>query len=274
MVRYFLLLLFTVVFLACALLPLNSSSLRAMDPTGCEKDCSKCHTISKEEIKEILKKLKAPDAEIVKVQDSPLRGLWEISIINKGRPGLFYVDFSKGFVVSGSIIEVNSGRNKTAERLTRLQESRRVDFSKIPLNQALVMGDPVAPRKVAVFTDPDCPYCGKLHKEMEQVLQQRKDIVFYILLYPIYKNSYWKAKSIICKRSLKMLEDAFAKKTIPQPDCNTDEPDSNIRLAQEFGITGTPALVLPDGRVHPGWMPAKQLMDFIDGIPKPEAKPK
>lgn len=154
MVRYFLL-LFTVVFLVCAVLPLNSNFLRAMDPTGCEKDCRKCHTISNEEIKEILKNLKAPDAEIVKIQDSPLKGLWEISIINKGRPGLFYVAFSKAFVISGSIIELKTGKNKTAERLSKLQESRRVDFSRIPLNQALVMGDPVAPKKVAVFTDPD-----------------------------------------------------------------------------------------------------------------------
>jgi len=34
-------------------------------------------------------------------------------------------------------------------------ESRRVDFSKIPLGQALVMGDAASPQKVAVFTDPD-----------------------------------------------------------------------------------------------------------------------
>ena len=273
MVRTFLLLL-SAVFLACALLPLSPSPLKAFDQTGCEKDCLKCHTISNQEVREILKSLKAPDAEILKIQASPLKGLWEVSIINKGRPGLFYVDFSKSLVVSGSIVEVKTGKNKTAEQLTKLQESRRVDFSKIPLTQALVMGDPIAPKKVAVFTDPDCPYCVKLHKEMEQVLQQRKDIVFYILLYPIYKDSNWKAKSIICNRSLKMLEDAFAKKTIPKPDCNTNEVDSNIQLAQGFGITGTPALVLPDGRVHPGWMPAKQLMDFIDGIPKPESKAK
>jgi len=271
MVRYFLL-LFTAVFLACAILQLNLNPLEAMDQAGCETDCSKCHTLSNQEVKEILKKLNAPDAEITKVQDSPLRGLWEVSINNQGRPGLFYVDFSKAFVVSGSIIEVKSGKNKTAERITRLQESQRVDFSKIPLNQALVMGDPVSPKKVAVFTDPDCPYCAKLHKEMEQVLLQRKDIVFYILLYPIYKDSYWKAKSITCKKSLKMLEDAFDKKTIPKLDCDTNEIDSNIKLAQGFGITGTPALVLPDGRLHPGWMPAKQLMDFIDGIPKPDTK--
>ena len=154
MVRTFLLLL-AAVFLVCALLQLNPSPLKAFDQTGCEKDCLKCHTISNQEVKEILKSLKVPEAEIVKIQASPLKGLWEVSIMNQGRPGLFYVDFSKSLVVSGSIVEVKTGKNKTREQLAKLQESRRVDFSKIPLNQALIMGDPVAPKKVAVFTDPD-----------------------------------------------------------------------------------------------------------------------
>lgn len=268
-------LLFTVVFLACVLLQLNPSSLKAFDETGCEKDCMKCHTISKQEVKEILTNLKAPEAEILKIQASPLKGLWEVSIINKGRPGVFYIDFSKSLVVSGSIIEVKTRKNKTAERLTMLRESQRLDFSKIPLNQALVMGDPVAPKKVAVFTDPDCPYCSKLHQEMEKVVKESKDVVFYILLYPLnfHKDAYWKSKSIQCNRSLKMLEDAFAKKEIPKPECDTKEIDNNIQVAQSLGITGTPALVLPDGRMYPGWMPAKRLIDFINGVPKPEAKP-
>ena len=60
-----------------------------------------------------------------------------------------------------------------------------------------------------------------------------------------------------------MLEDAFAKKPIPQPDCDTKEIDSNIKLAEALGISGTPTLVLPDGRIHSGTMLAKQLTDFI-----------
>jgi len=262
-------LLFAAVFLACALLQLNPSSLKAFDETGCEKDCMKCHTISNQEVKEILRNLKAPDAEIVKIQLSPLKGLWEVSIINKGRPGVFYIDFSKALVVSGSIIEVKTRKNKTAERLTMLRESRRVDFSKIPLNQALVMGDPVAPKKVAVFTDPDCPYCGKLHWEMEKVVRENKDIVFFILLYPLnfHKDAYWKSKSIQCWKSLNLLEEAFAQKPIPRPNCETKEIDSNIRLAESLGITGTPTLALPDGRVHTGTMPADQLIKFITGKP-------
>ena len=154
MMRYFIFLV-SAVFLVSALFQVTSNDLQAFDKTGCEMNCEKCHTITNQEVKEILKSLKAPDAEILKVQTSPLRGLWEVSIMNKGRPGLFYVDFSKNYVVSGSVVEVKTGKNKTMERVTQLQESRRVDFSKIPLGQALVMGDAASPQKVAVFTDPD-----------------------------------------------------------------------------------------------------------------------
>jgi len=147
--------LFSAIFLFFAPSPLGLKRAQAFDKTGCEMDCQKCHTISNQEVKEILKNLKAPDAEILKVQASPLRGLWEVTVMNKGRPGLIYVDFSKNYIVSGSIVEVKTGKNMTMERVTQLQESRRVDFSKIPLSQALVLGDAASPIKVAVFTDPD-----------------------------------------------------------------------------------------------------------------------
>jgi thiol:disulfide interchange protein DsbC len=106
---------------------------------------------------------------------------------------------------------------------------------------------------------------------MEKVVKERKDIVFYIILYPLsfHKDAYWKSKSILCNQSIKMLEEAYAKKEIPKPECDTKAIDSNIKIAEALGITGTPALVLPDGRVHTGMMPAKQLIDFIDGPPKP-----
>jgi thiol:disulfide interchange protein DsbC len=109
---------------------------------------------------------------------------------------------------------------------------------------------------------------------MEKVLKERKDIAFYILLFPLamHKDAYWKSKSIVCNRSLKMLEEAFAKKEIPKPECDTKEIDANMKVAEALGITGTPALVLPDGRVHTGMMPAKQLIDFINAVPKPESK--
>ena len=145
--------------------------------------------------------------------------------------------------------------------------NQKVDFSKIPLNQDLVMGNVLGPWKVAVFVDPDCPYSWELHKEMEKVLQERRDIAFYIILYPLpsHEDAYWKSKSIFCNKSLKMLEDAYAGKEIPRLECDPREIDANIKLAETLGIRGTPTLVLPDGRIRSGAMAAEQLIDFIQG---------
>jgi len=223
--------------------------------------------MTNQEAKEILENLKVAEAENLKVQLSPVKGLWEVSFLVKGKPMLVYVDFSKSFILPGPVVEIKGGKNKTQERLAKIQESRRVDFSKIPLNQALVMGDPLAPHKVVVFTDPDCNFCGKLHKEMRQVLQERRDIVFYILLYPLsfHKDAYWKSQSILCNRSLKMLEEAYAQKEILRLECDSKEIEENIRIAEALGITGTPTLVLPNGRTHSGTLATDQLIDFIQG---------
>lgn len=101
---------------------------------------------------------------------------------------------------------------------------------------------------------------------MKKVLEKRKDIIFYIKLFPlkIHKDAYWKSKSIVCKNSLKMLEDAFEKKAIKKIDCSTDEIDNNIKLGESLGITGTPTLILPDGKVHVGMVSAERLINLID----------
>lgn len=123
--------------------------------TGCEEDCLKCHSLSNEEVGIILKKIKAPDAKTLKIQMSPVKGLWEVSIDNKGQRALLYVDFSKKFLVAGSIIEVDAAIDKTKERLDELNKDKRVKPASIPLKEALVLGSNSASKKVIVFTDPD-----------------------------------------------------------------------------------------------------------------------
>ncbi|MBA3071363.1 MAG: hypothetical protein FP829_04250, partial [Nitrospirae bacterium] len=96
---------------------------------------------------------------------------------------------------------------------------------------------------------------------------KRKDIAFYIKLFPLTKlhpDAYWKSKSIICEKSLKLLEDNFEKKTIPKPSCKTDVIDKNIKLAASLSISGTPTSVLPDGSVLTGSLQADKLIEFID----------
>lgn len=100
---------------------------------------------------------------------------------------------------------------------------------------------------------------------MKTVIKERKDIAFYIKLYPLpmHKEAYEKSKAIVCEKSLALLEDAFNKKELPKAKCETTVIDDNIKLAQKLGIDGTPALILPDGRVVPGYKDAKAIIELI-----------
>jgi thiol:disulfide interchange protein DsbC len=101
---------------------------------------------------------------------------------------------------------------------------------------------------------------------MKKIVGERKDIAFFIkmLPLPIHKEAYDKAKTIVCERSLPLLENAFQKKEVPKPKCKTTVVDDNIKLAQRLGITGLPAMVMPDGRVVSGYMDANALKNVVD----------
>jgi thiol:disulfide interchange protein DsbC len=115
------------------------------------QDCSKCHTLTKDEARDLLKEV-IPNMKVVEVGPSPTKGSWEIFFESGGKKGLIYLDFSKRYLFSGSLISVKDRRNLTQERFGELN---KIDLSQLPLDDALVMGDKTAKYKVIVFDDPD-----------------------------------------------------------------------------------------------------------------------
>lgn len=106
---------------------------------------------------------------------------------------------------------------------------------------------------------------------MKKILEQRKDIVFYLKMFPIrsiHKKAYDKAKAIVCAESkekgLQLLEDAYGKKELPAPTCDTTAVDDNIAMAEKLGIRATPAIVFADGRVVTGALGSDQLIKMIE----------
>jgi len=100
---------------------------------------------------------------------------------------------------------------------------------------------------------------------MKKVIEERKDIVFYVKMFPLpmHKGAYDKAKAIVCEKSLALLEDAYEKKEMPKPKCETTVLDDNIKLAESLGISGTPAVIFPDGKVIPGAVDAKTIIGGV-----------
>ncbi|MGO8988979.1 MAG: disulfide isomerase DsbC N-terminal domain-containing protein [bacterium] len=118
---------------------------------GKGQDCSKCHTLSNDEARDLLKEA-IPDIKIVSVKLAPPKGFWEVYLESGGRKGLIYVDFAKRHFFVGSLISIKEKKNLTQERFAELN---KVDVSQIPLNDALVLGDQKARIKVISFSDPD-----------------------------------------------------------------------------------------------------------------------
>lgn len=247
------------------LLVISLFVLPAMADGG--RDKKGCTSISQKEIQSMLAGINVKDTPILYIKESPLAGICEVAIERGNQPAIFYVDIAKTHMLLGSMIDIKTSANITAQAAKAIQDKKKIDTSKISLDNALVLGDAKAQKKVIIFTDPDCPYCHTLHISLKQIVSKRKDIAFYIKLFPLefHQDAYWKSKSIICNKSLQLLEDCFDKKEIAKTDCETAEVDNTIALAKSLGITGTPSIILPDGRLRVGAIPENELINLIDG---------
>lgn len=231
---------------------------------GCGTECAQCHKIKKDEASEILKGFVE---KVISVEEGPVKGMWMVEVEAKGKRFPIYLHYSKKYFFAGNIIDIKNRKLVGGE--TKPVEKVKVDVDKIPLDDAIVMGNSLARKRVIVFDDPDCPFCRKLHEEIKKVISQRDDIAFYIKLFPLVKlhpDAYRKSKSIVCEKSFKLLDDAFSGKEIPAPGCETTKIDDNIKLGESLGITGTPTIIFQNGTVISGYITADKLIAIIDGV--------
>jgi thiol:disulfide interchange protein DsbC len=199
---------------------------------------------------EIQKKL-GPNVKVKSVSAAPVTGLYEVLVGNE----IFYTDTSGKYLIQGEIIELASGKNITEQRQTDLNRIKWTD-----LNQAnaikTVRGN--GSRQLAVFSDPNCGYC----KRLEKSLQQLDNVTVYTYLIPILgADSLQKSKQILCSADpYKSYIDWMINGTAPsgKTDCNTPL-DKNTAFAKTYGITGTPTLFFTDGSRFPG---AVQITDI------------
>ncbi len=235
-------------------------------------ECRDCHSLTPKEVSGILGNLVD---NVLNVQESPIRGLWMVDIEKQGKKFPIFIDFSKGYLISGQVVKLSSKEDITGTRYQKLN-AVTVNPAEIPLGEALVVGNPAAKRKVIVFSDPDCHFCGKLHQEMKTAVKTDPNVAFYIKMYSRNNApaSVEKAKAVICSKSMEMLEDAYAGKKVPPSTCATNAVEETFKLAEKLNIRGTPAMVLPDGTVVGGYRSADALLQMLaEEKPKPAGHP-
>jgi thiol:disulfide interchange protein DsbC len=253
--------------LGCVFLAASSASASPHEAAGCGAgDCRDCHSVSKKEVSDLLK---GKVSEVLDVRRSEVPGLWDVDAVYEGQKVPLYIDFSKKYLISGSVIKLENNEDLSERKFVSMN---KIDVSKISLDDAVVIGKADAAGKIIVFDDPECKFCAKLHPEMEKVVAQHPELAFFVKLFPLplHPGSLPKAKAIVCaktkgdnSRAAVLLSDALKGKPVPAADCETDQIDKNIALAKELHIATTPTLITPDGRVLPGYKTAEDIVSAI-----------
>jgi thiol:disulfide interchange protein DsbC len=243
---------------------LAATLLVAAAPVVCLSDnvvaAGDCPPLTREEAASILGGMVD---NVAGVAAGPIPGFWEVDAGKGGKVYPLYLDCSRKYVFHGQFFRLSDMRNVT--RL-RYMELNRVDVSAIPLKNAVVLGKSTAAKRIIVLTDPTCPYCVKLHPELKKAAAADPDVAFYVMPYPRNPNdkaTYAKCLAIVCAKSAKLLDDAYAGKELPAPSCKSDAVTETIRLAQQLQIEGTPTLVLPDGRIVSGYMDSATILSLL-----------
>jgi len=225
--------------------------------TGCQADSNHDNAKVEQTIRANVSRL-SPNFRVDAIKPlNAIPGLYEIRSGNN----IFYTDASGNHLISGHIFSTKDHKDLTA---ARLEDINRVDWSKLPLKDAVVSGDPNG-TPVAIFTDPECPYCRRLEHELPKV----RGVKVYTFLFPLvqlHPEARAKAEAIWCaKNQHKALQDIMLNGTplshIKSSICKTPI-DNNIKLAASLGIHGTPTMIAHDGRRHSGTMSADQLMQW------------
>ena len=224
----------------------------------CGGDCYSCHSLGVKEATELTSPL---NVTVKSVTPSPLNGLFEVKAERDGKEGIIFVDFAKKYLMQGVMVKIEDLKTGQAHK------SISRDVSKLLMLNSVLIGNANASKQLFVFSDPDCPFCRQTHDELMRLVKNG-DIAVFVKPYPLENHpaAYDKARVILESNSLESLNKIFAGEKVLAPVHPSSKAavDDIIGLAKSLGIKGTPAFLLPNGKIEVGFRNAATLKKLID----------
>ena len=205
-------------------------------------------------------KAKLPDTEVLAIQKLPYGGLYEVAVQRPDGFAVYYTDATAQVILVGSLLETRSDRDLTEERLRSLS---KVEWNKLPFHWAVTTRRGDGRRQIAIFSDPNCPFCQKFEKDLTAV----DDITVHIFMWPVIKpESVRQTKSVWCSKDrVKAWNDLMLKRMEPTAPTDCDNPiEELVALGKRLGATSTPTWFLTNGEKYIGALPMSQLMPLLD----------
>lgn len=213
-----------------------------------------------------------PGTRIETVSPTPIPGLMEVV----AGSNVLYVDRGGRWLVVGHLYDLRTATDLTAARKAELEEpeGQAAEAATVPwdaLPRAAMVSFGAGAREIAVLADPDCPWCRRLHRD----LRAGGDLRVHAVLVPRSRDAM---RWILCAAEpLAALDAAMAGEPLPEPpgaDCEAaaEALDDARAFVRRHALEGTPILIAPDGRVHPGYLEPAPLRAWLDAVPSKEER--
>ena len=203
---------------------------------------------------------KMPEVKIGAISKTPYAGMYEV--VANGI-NIFYTDEKGEAGFFGNLVDLKTKNNLTQQRTAQI---RAIDFSSLPLDKAFVRVKGNGSRKLALFSDPECPYCQDLEKELKDI----DDVTIYTFLLPLtslHPGAERKADLVWCASDrAKAWDDLMLEKKEPAPgNAKCETPIRDIaELAEKISISGTPGMIFANGKLVPGMLPRQQIEKLLN----------
>lgn len=199
---------------------------------------------------------------VERVRETPLEGFYEVTL-SSGET--FYSNAEGSHFLVGDLYE-NAERGLVNLTEQRRNAERSARLAAVPESERVIYrGTGESRAKLVVFTDTTCPYCRQLHEEVPRLNEMGIEV--HYLAFPRsglgspggrQLQQVWCADNPTEAMSAAKREEALT----GAADC--DNPvEEQYHLGMQLGVQGTPAIVLPDGRLVPGYVPAERLAAML-----------
>lgn len=197
---------------------------------------------------------------IESVQKVPWGALFEVVVRGADGPQIYYVDDDANVIIIGDAIDAKTGRSFTEKRQRQLSA---INWQSLPFQWAITTKRGGGRRKIAILSDPNCPYC----RRFEEDLAKLDDLTVHVFPYAILKpESVRQAKAVWCSGDrAKTWNDLMLRRVEPTAAAQCDTPiEKLIEFGRRLGANSTPTWFLENGERYSGAMPLDQVRALLD----------
>lgn len=223
--------------------------------------CSSLYAETNEETRNNIRNILSillPDETINSINNTPFNNLYEVVI----GPNVVYISGDGRYILKGDLLDMQERMNLTENERS---EARKMIFAGLKKDEFIEFSPENPKRIIYVFTDIDCGYCRKLHRDVPEL--NKGGISVRYLAFPrggMGSNAASQMQAVWCSEDRKQaLTDAKNGKKIKSRQC-PNPIEREYLMGQQFGIRGTPAIYTEDGEELSGYVPPAELMKFVN----------